>query len=120
MPEHLKTVEYSFTIDYGKHYPLNLNRERITMLQTYEATLETSGQVLFTDLAKPIYQQRQKVLITIVSPLADTALPSQPTKPVDLGNVKRDWLAFAGVLQNSPAFAGDPLTIQQQMRSEWR
>jgi hypothetical protein len=87
------------------------------MLQTYEATLETSGQVLFTDLAKPVYQQRQKVLITIVSPLADNALPAQPA---DLGNGKHDWLAFAGALKNSPAFAGDPLAIQQQMRSEWR
>lgn len=87
------------------------------MLQTYEATLETSGQVLFTDLAKPVYQQRQKVLITIVSPLADNPLPAQPA---GLGNVKRDWLAFAGALKNSPAFAGDPLAIQKQMRSEWR
>lgn len=90
------------------------------MLETYEATLETSGQVLFTDLAKPVYQQRQRVLITIVSPLADNALPAQPTQPAHLGNVKHDWLAFAGVLKNSPAFAGDPLAIQQQMRNEWR
>ncbi len=90
------------------------------MLQTYEATLETSGQVLFTDLAKPVYQQRQKVLITIVSPLADNASSPQPIQPADLGNAKRDWLAFAGALKNSPAFAGDPLAIQQQMRSEWR
>jgi hypothetical protein len=90
------------------------------MLQTYEATLETSGQVLFTDLAKPVYQQRQKVLITIVSPLADNALGTQPTQPANLKNGKPDWLVFAGALKNSPAFAGDPLAIQQQMRSEWR
>jgi hypothetical protein len=41
-------------------------------------------------------------------------------QPADLGNAKPDWLAFAGALKNSPAFAGDPLAIQQQMRSEWR
>lgn len=90
------------------------------MLQTYEATLETSGQVLFTDLAKPVYKERQKVLITIVSPLADSALQAQPTQSADHVNVKHDWQAFAGALKNSPAFAGDPLAIQQQMRSEWR
>jgi hypothetical protein len=87
------------------------------MLQTYEATLETSGQVLFTDLAKPVYQQRQKVLITIVSPLADNALGAQPTQPTDIKTGKHDWLAFSGVLKNSPAFAGDPMVIQQQLRS---
>jgi hypothetical protein len=90
------------------------------MLQTYGATLETSGQVVFTDLAKPLYQKRQKVLITIVSPLEGSAPSSQPTQSADLGNVKHDWLAFAGTLKNSPAFAGDPLAIQQQMCSEWR
>ena len=89
------------------------------MLQTYEATLETSGQVLFTDLEKPVYKERQRVLITIVSPLVDNTPSAQPTQSADLGSVKYDWLAFAGALKNSPAFAGDPLVVQQQMRNEW-
>jgi hypothetical protein len=118
--ENLRTIACGFTLDHDGHYPDNLNFERISMLQTYEATLETSGQVLFTDLAKPVYQQRQKVSITIVSPLANNALSALPTQPADLGNAKHDWLAFAGALKNFPAFAGDRLAIQQQMRSEWR
>ena len=90
------------------------------MLQTYEATLETSGRVLFTDFAKPVYQQRQKVLVTIVSPFDDSDLDAPLTNPAAFVAAQQDWQAFAGALKNVPVFAGDPMTIQQQLRSEWR
>lgn len=90
------------------------------MLQTYEATLETSGHVLFTDFAKPVYQQRQKVLVTIISPIADNELAAPLPNPAAYAPAQHDWQAFAGALKNAPVFAGDPMTIQQRLRSEWR
>lgn len=90
------------------------------MLKTYEATLETSGRVLFTDFAKPVYQQRQKVLVTIVAPIADNELDAPLPNPAAAESAQHDWQAFAGALKNAPVFAGDPMTIQQRLRSEWR
>ena len=31
----------------------------------------------------------------------------------------RDWRQFVGALKDSPAFQGDPVTIQREMRDEW-
>jgi hypothetical protein len=90
------------------------------MLQTYEATLEPSGQVLFTDFAKPVYQQRQKVLITIVSSLADNASDHEINSSTNIKDLNPTWMAFAGALKDSPVFAGAPLLIQNQLRGEWR
>jgi hypothetical protein len=87
-----------------------------TMLQTYEATLEPSGQLFFTDLAMPVYQHAQKVLVTVVSPFQSASADA----PAAAGTPRHDWRAFAGVLKNSPSFTGDPLAIQKQLRSEWR
>jgi hypothetical protein len=99
-----------------------LQAKAFTMLHTYEATLETNGQVWFTDSAKPLVKQRQKVLVTIVSPLAEAVFGASPaTVDKPSHNAKKpDWQAFAGLLKDTAAFAGDPLAVQQQLRSEWR
>jgi hypothetical protein len=86
------------------------------MLRTYEATLEPSGQVFFTDLSKPDCEQRQKVLVTVVSPLSDA--PSLTTSS-ESGPAGLDWRRFAGVLKDSAKFANSPLSIQKQLRKEW-
>jgi hypothetical protein len=82
----------------------SIRKKVVAYQRTYETTRKTSDQVL----------------ITILSPLADNALGAQPVPPADTKNGKHDWQAFAGVLKNSTVFAGDPLAIQQQLRSEWR
>jgi hypothetical protein len=90
------------------------------MLRTYEATLEPSGQVFFTDLAKPDCQQRQKVLVTVVSPLSDTPSPiTNGESGGESGPMPVDWRRFAGVLKDSVKFANSPLSIQKQLRKEW-
>ena len=35
------------------------------------------------------------------------------------GPASRDWRQFVGALKDSPAFQGDPVTIQREMRDEW-
>ena len=97
------------------------------MLQTYEATLEPSGQVWFTDFSKPVVKSKQKILITIVSPWVDSvsdnaasASSAQNATSNAQNPSKLGWENFAGALKNAPAFAGNPLTLQQQLRSEWQ
>jgi hypothetical protein len=87
------------------------------MLQTYEATLEPSGQIWFTDLSQPVVKQSQKVLITMVSPLFN-GVSTQEGKP-SIDSPKTDWRDFSGVLKGSAPFIGDPQAIQIQLRSDW-
>lgn len=93
------------------------------MLQTYEATLEPSGQVWFTDFSKPVVKAKQKILVTIVSPWVDSVSDNASVQNAasDAQNLsKLGWKTFAGALKNAPAFTGNPLTLQQQLRSEWQ
>jgi hypothetical protein len=95
------------------------------MLQTYEATLEPNGYIWFTDFAKPAMQNKQKVLVTIVSSIIDDTADSEQKvdqiKPlIPSSGVKFDWQPFAGALKTAAGFDSDPLQIQQTLRDEWR
>jgi hypothetical protein len=82
------------------------------MLQTYEASLEPSGQLRFVDAAAPKSAVSRDVLVTFLPESEHRAdLPAQ-TPSVD-------WRAFVGALKSSPNFAVDSLAAQLQLRSEW-
>ena len=84
------------------------------MLQTYEALLQPDGGLKFSELNPPLFNAAQKVLITVLPWVSvDVSSPAQKTETAT-------WADFIGVLKDSTAFAGDPVTIQRKMRDEWR
>jgi hypothetical protein len=42
-----------------------------------------------------------------------------PDKPVKMSRQMRKMMRFYGCLKDSPAFEGDSVAIQHQMRDEW-
>jgi hypothetical protein len=84
------------------------------MLQTFEAEMQPNGMLHFSGFDQPKYDAIQKVLVTVIS--------KEKTK--DKENLAKTatttgWGDLLGSLKNSPNFGGDPIAIQQRMRSEW-
>jgi hypothetical protein len=47
------------------------------------------------------------------------SISTPPEKPVKMSRQMRNIMKYYGCLKDSPAFEGDPVEIQHQMRSEW-
>ena len=80
------------------------------MLQTYEAELHPNGMLRFSGFDQPKYDAIQKVLVTVISEKKKSLAQASPVN---------GWGDLLGSLKNSPNFGGDPVAIQQRMRSEW-
>jgi len=71
------------------------------MLQTIEAIVEKDGTVRLLEPVNP--PQSMRAVVTLLEPV-DTQTPLH---------------TFAGLLKDSPAFSGDPVKIQRELRNEW-
>lgn len=78
------------------------------MLQTVEAIVEIDGKVRLLEAVHP--RQSMRALLTLLGPVEPAPAPTQ---------TQTDLHTFAGVLKNSPAFSGDPVQIQRELRDEW-
>jgi hypothetical protein len=80
------------------------------MLQTFEAEMQPNGMLRFSGFDQPKYDAIQKVLVTVIS---------EKKKSLAKASSANGWGDLLGSLKNSPNFGGDPVAIQQRMRSEW-
>jgi len=80
------------------------------MLQTFEAEMQPNGMLRFSGFDQPKYDAIQKVLVTVIS---------EKKKSLAKTSSGNGWGDLLGSLKNSPNFGGDPVAIQQRMRSEW-
>jgi len=78
----------------------------ISMLQTVEAIVKKDGTVRLLEPVHPA--QSMRAVLTLLEPV--NVLPAQTQTPLH---------TFAGLLKDSPAFSGDPMKIQRELRNEW-
>ncbi|MDR0720060.1 MAG: hypothetical protein LBF78_10530 [Treponema sp.] len=77
---------------------------------TIEQTVEIPPDHRLTiDVPREIPAGRAKLTVSI----------SPKEKTVKMSRQMRNIMKFYGCLKDSPAFEGDPVEIQRQMRAEW-
>ena len=79
------------------------------MYQAVEAICR-AGQII---LLEPVRFEENEHLMIVRLP----ALPR--AEPAANPSASADWQSFVGVLQDSPNWNGDPLTVQEAMRDDW-
>ncbi len=77
------------------------------MYQAIEA-ISKSGVIQLLEAVE--FEENEPLVVLRLSKKSTTLESTTPSK---------DWRKFAGQLKSSPAFAGDPVHIQQEMRNEW-
>ena len=74
----------------------------------------TTADVIY-EIAKELPDDKAQQLLGLAQ-----ALKQEQPRESQLGNhTQPSLLRFAGVLKNSPAFAGDPVEIHRALRDEW-